>query len=324
MKKKFLSLALALLLILSLAACSAAAPRDEAAENPASTAKPNPGLAEYDSADAATEDYAASDKSGVVNSSDPVSSIPLSDKIIYSGSATVETLEYEDTLKKLEDIISEYQGFLQSSSVSGNDYRTYAYGGVSYRSAYYEIRIPSDKFSAVTGLLETLGNVPHLSTNADNVTMQYRDTESRLNARRTEETRLLELMSKAETVEDLLKVESYLSDVRYEIESLESQLKNWDSLVSYSTLQLTINEVRLYSEDEKASISYGEQLSITLSNSMKALGRFFKGLFKGIVAALPVLVILAVIAVPTILIIRHSSRKKAAKAAEKQNDNSKE
>ncbi len=174
-------------------------------------------------------------------------------------------------------------------------------------------------------MLETLGNVPYSSSNADNITMQYHDTQARLTARRTEETRLLELMSMAKDVEEMLKIEGYLSDVRYEIESLESQIKNWDSLVSYSTLSLSIEEVRLYSDDEPATLSYGKQLSMTFSNSLKGIGHFFKALFKWFVGALPVLVLLAIIAVPTVILARrHTKKKKAKKAELKTPDNTKE
>ncbi len=236
-----------------------------------------------------------------------------SDKIIYSGSATIETLEFDKSLEALSQLIDSSGGFVQSSGITGNDFNTTYYGGKSYRRADYTLRIPVSKFSSVTEALDTLGNVSYTSTSADNVTMQYRDTQSKLNSRRTEETRLLELLSKADTVEDMLKIESYLSDVRYEIESLESSIKNWDSLISYSTLSLTINEVTVYSEDEPATLSYGKQLSNAFTSSLKAVGRFFKDFFKLFVAALPVLVILGVLAVVIVLIVKLSLRRKKFK-----------
>ena len=60
----------------------------------------------------------------------------------------------------------------------------------------------------------------------------------------TEQDRLLELMEQAETTEDLLAIESRLTDVRYQLESAASQLKLYDSLVSYSTVYLTVEEVQ--------------------------------------------------------------------------------
>ncbi len=324
--RKPLSLALALLIILSFAACGASMSKSDSATNesaPQATAEPYA----YDSyADGGDAKYNESEAGGVVGTgSGTASGIPQSDKIIYSGSATVETLEFDKTLEDLDKIIQEVGGFIQSSQLNGNDYSTYAYGGASYRSAYYDIRIPSDKFAAVLGMLETLGNVPYSSSNAENITMQYHDTQARLTARRTEETRLLELMSMAKDVEEMLKIESSLSDVRYEIESLESQIKNWDSLVNYSTLSLNIQEVRLYSDEEPAALSYGKQLSMAFTNSLKDLGHFFKALFKWFVGALPVLVLLAIIAVPTALLVRrHNKKKKAKKAEPKRSDNTKE
>lgn len=97
-----------------------------------------------------------------------------SDKIIYSGSATVETMEFDKSLEALAKLIEGCGGFVQSSGITGNDFATSYYGGKSYRRADYTLRIPVGKFSAVTEALDTLGNVSYTSTNAENVTMQYR------------------------------------------------------------------------------------------------------------------------------------------------------
>ncbi len=96
-----------------------------------------------------------------------------------------------------------------------------------------------DKFRSVMDGLSELGNVPYSSINADNITEQYTDVQARLTSCQAEETRLLELLDKADTVDEMLQIESYLSDVRYEIESYTAQIKNWDSRISYSTVSLT-------------------------------------------------------------------------------------
>lgn len=306
---------LALILLLSFAACGAQS-KSSAADSAAGEMSPQYATNREEAGGPeaempASEEQSSSLSQGTVNS----------DKIIYSGSATVETMEFDKSLEALAKLIEGCGGFVQSSGITGNDFNTTYYGGKSYRRADYTLRIPVGKFSAVTEALDTLGNVSYTSTNAENVTMQYRDTQSKLNSRRTEETRLLELLAKADTVEDMLKIESYLSDVRYEIESLESSIKNWDSLISYSTLSLTINEVTVYSEDEPATLSYGQQLSNAFTSSIRAVGRFFKDFFKLFVAALPVLVILGVLAVIIVVIVKLSLRRKKTKQDRQDNQN---
>lgn len=236
-----------------------------------------------------------------------------SEKIIYSGYAEIETLEFDKTLENLEKMILGSGGFIQSSDIRGNDFNTSYYGGKSYRTANYSIRIPVDKFTAFTEGLSELGNIPYSSSSAENITMQYRDTAAKLEARQTEQTRLLELLSQANSVEEILLIESRLSEVRYDIESLTSQLKGWDDLVSYSTLELSISEVALYTESSTATLSYGTQLKEGFVRSLKGVGRFFQSFFKLFVISLPVLIVLAVIAVVVIVIVRAVQKKKTLK-----------
>jgi hypothetical protein len=330
MKKthKALALILALLMALSLAACGAASKSspeagaadyaDNGKDYPQGTAVPHDESAEYSYAD--SEEAPA--PNALINSAQGQAPSISPEKIIYSGNAELETTEFDVTVKKLGEIIEQNGGFIQSSNVTGIDYYSASYYKSVSRSAWYEIRIPSEKFSAVTGLLETLGNVPYSSTYAENISAQYQDTTARLTALRAQEERYLELLGKANTVEEVLYVEQYLSEVRYEIERLETQIRSWDSLVSYSTLSLTVSEVVEYTEqpDIPVKVNYGEQLSKAFSGTIDALGIFFKGLFKFLVGASPVIVLLAVIAVPTVLLVRRHDKKKKAAAAPRPED----
>ena len=59
----------------------------------------------------------------------------------------------------------------------------------------------------------------------------------------------MELLSTAENMEDLLSIESKLSDIRYEIESYESQLRLLDNQIDYSTVHVEIFEVERMTDD---------------------------------------------------------------------------
>ncbi len=311
--KKFLSLALALILILALVACGAASKTANESVTSDMAAVPAPEEAGGASFDMAESQKNTLTDTSVTTTGESVTELPSADKIIYTGYATLETLDFDKTMTDLQQLIMDCGGFVQSSNVTGGDYSS-IYGGTAVsRTADYTIRIPVDKFKSVTDSLKNLGNVINSSTNADNITMQYTDTQSRLDAYKTEETRLLELLAKASSVEDMLAIETRLSDVRYNIESLTSQLKNWDSQVSYSTLTLSVREVALYSKDNASTVSYGEQIKQTFTHSLYALGSFFKGLLKFLVAIFPALVVLGVIAVIVLLIVRAANKKKKTK-----------
>lgn len=313
-KNKLLILTLALCLIFTLAACGAKsmdAGSGSAASNDA--AYPAPEAAQ-----------APRDMDSLVNTIDEEQRKATTfapEKIIYTGHAEIETLDFDQTMTDLQAMIEGCGGFIQSSNVSGGDYRTLYGGGSAYRRADYSIRVPVESFDTVQDSLSTLGNVVSRSTNADNITPMYTDTESRLATYRIQEERLLDLLGKATSVEDMITIENSLSEVRYNIESLTSQIKNWDSQINYSTLSLYITEVTLYSKDDASTVSYGEQLRQTFSHSLYAMGEFFKDLFKFLVGALPALVVLTVIAVPVVLIARAAQKKrKAVSAAPKNRD----
>ena len=240
-------------------------------------------------------------------------------RLIYSADATVETTEFDKTLEELAALIKEYGGWVQSSSINGANYYSISRGSSYNRSADYTIRIPSDKFQTVMGSLSTLGNVPYSYTYTENVSAQYYDVQSRLTAYKTQETRLLEMMEKAQTVEDTITIEEKLTELQYKIDSLQSSLNNWDRQVNYSTISLNVQEVGEYTEQQAVTISYGQRLLNAFTDSLKGAGRFFKNLLVFLVSALPTLVILAVLFFALRPLFRKLSAKAKARREAKKN-----
>ena len=307
--KKSLSLLLALLMTLSLCACGAS--KSMAYESSASEAP----AAMYMSADTAAEaDYGGFAVAGGANAAGEAGSdAPETDpsKIIYSADATVETTDFDGSIAKLLALVEQNKGWIEASSMSGANYRSIARGSSYNRSASYTLRIPSDKFELLMGSLSEIGNVPYSHTYTENVTSQYYDTQARLTAYQTQETRLLEMMEKAETVSDVIAIEEKLTELRYQIESLQSALKNWDRQVSYSTIDLEVMEVSEYTPEPQQS--YGQELWQALTGAFRNLGQFFKDLLVFLVSAIPTILVLTAL----FFIFRPLFRKLAARRREK-------
>ena len=317
--KRSLAALCALLLLLSLAACGAkSASKGSLNDVSGATAEKS-----------SVQNAVSGEKGGgtATSGSDPTASpgqetLPSADKIIYSASVTIETRKFDDALTGLTKLVTDSGGFVENSSVSGASYDdTGAQRG--YRTAQYTVRIPAEKFSTVSDSLKALGNVTQTNTQAENITMQYTDTTSHLDALKTQEARLMELLAKAQSMDDILKIEDQLANVRYQIESLTSQLKNWDNDVSYSTLNVSLNEVAYYSKGNSNGAGYGRQLGEAFTNSLNGIGRFFKAFFKFLVGALPVLAIIAGAAWLIVWVRRRIKRKKAAKAAAEKDEHEK-
>ena len=320
--KKRIALLLALLMTLSLCACgssSQAASSTEAAAYDSAPAEPAiaysasraSGFAAMDAVPSAGESNSGID-GGDVPDENP-------EKIIYSADATIETTEFDKTLEELAALIKEYGGWVQSSSINGANYYSISRGSSYNRSADYTVRIPSDKFQTVMGSLSTLGNVPYSYTYTENVSAQYYDVQSRLTAYKTQEARLLEMMEKAQTVEDTITIEEKLTELQYKIDSLQSSLNNWDRQVNYSTISLSVQEVGEYTEQQAVTISYGQRLLNAFTDSLKGAGRFFKNLLVFLVSALPTLVILAVLFFALSPLFRKLSTKAKARKEAKKN-----
>ncbi len=95
----------------------------------------------------------------------------MSEKIIYSADATLETTEFEHSIEEIHALVKELGGFMESSTISGNNYYSISRGNTGGRYASFLIRVPSDKFSVLTGSLSEFGNVPYCNTYMQNVTM---------------------------------------------------------------------------------------------------------------------------------------------------------
>lgn len=235
------------------------------------------------------------------------------DKIIYSGSATLETEHFEESVEAVRKLIAGCGGFIESSSLSGSNYYS-----ARLRTASFTLRVPSGSFTEIMNSFSEYGKVPYSHTYTENISARYYDTAARLKAYETQEQRLLEMMEQAETVSDLITIEDRLTELRYEIESLQSTLNRWDRQVSYSSISLEVREVREYTPEVEQS--FGEQLVRSLRQGWTNAVELLKAVLLWLLESLPVLVLLAVIVLVARALIKKWTKKRRerkAKIAEK-------
>ena len=134
------------------------------------------------------------------------------------------------------------------------------------------------------------------------VTLQYVDLDSHKKSLLTEQKRLLELLEKAETVADIIEIESRLSEVRYQIESMESQLRTIDNQVNYSTVYININEVELLTPVAEKTI--WQKISDGFGNNVYRLIRGLENLAIGFIISLPFIFVWIIVIIVLLLIVR--------------------
>ena len=240
-------------------------------------------------------------------------------KIIYTASVSIETTEFDKAVAALESQVQKIGGFVESSNVTGDTlYNSDGTTSIVNRWAYYTVRIPCEQFEAFLHETEGFGNVISTSRDAQNVTSAYTDYEARLSSLNTQEERLLDMLAKSEDVETLIALEQRLSDVRYEIESIERSLRNYDMQIKYSTVNLDLREVEVYTPTVPVRRTFSQKLSDSLSDGWTGFIRGVQNVILGLAAALPALVLLAVLVIAVIAGIKTARKKRRAKFASQQ------
>lgn len=275
----------------------------------------------YDYAEAAPEEYEreAPAENGTESSSAEV--VDTSRKLIRNVDMDVETEEFDALLVNVQNRIKSLSGYLESSNVyNGSFSNEYS----NLRSAHLTARIPADKLDEFLSLVSESANVVRKDETVTDVTLQYVDMQSHKEVLLTEQERLLELLEQAENIEDIISLESRLSEVRYQIESMESQLRTFDNQVTYSTVYLYIEEVKQYTPVEEQTRL--EKMTSGFVESLAGVGNGFLDFCVNLVIALPYLLVWAVVIVLIVLVIRliikgsakHQAKKLAKRQAEAQ------
>lgn len=243
-------------------------------------------------------DATLSQKSPAVDS-DQVSS---GRKLIKNVNLSVETREFDVMMPALEARVRELGGYIEDlETYNGSRYS----GNKNIRYANLTVRIPQSRLDDFVGSVSEIGNVVRRTDSVNDVTKTYVDTESRRNALKTEYDRLLELMERAETLEEILILEDRLTTLRYQLESMESQLRTMDNQVDYSTVRLSVSEVEELApavdepEEEKSiwqriSSGFSESLREVRENAADAVVDFLSSVPYLLTWAIPLLIVILV------------------------------
>jgi len=228
---------------------------------------------------------------------------PSDAKMIYTAQLTLETQEFDTAAAGLSQLVTDLGGYFESRSL---------YQGGTYRNLECVVRVPADNFLA---FLEQAGQKAHLvhrSEHGDDVSESYYDSEARLTTQRTKLERLQTLLSQAETMEDIISLESAISETELQIEYLTGELRHYDSQINYSTVTLSLQEVYRLSSEDETPLTFGQRLGAAFSTGWQrgvaGLEDFTVGVARNWVA---VLLLCGIVAV-AVVVHRRTRRKKKA------------
>ena len=308
MKRRFSAMILAWMLLVSLTACggSEASKSEETASDlvsaPESAADYGGGV-EY--GEAQLDSGTSNSNSGVVQ------------KLICTAQLEMETTEFDTAAAALTDLTEQFQGYFENSTVGER--------GSGYRWAEYTIRIPAEKYQM---FLNQAGDVCHetwRNTTQRDVTESYCDTEGRLKTQQIKLERLQALLARAELMEDIITIESAISETEWEIEELSGTLRHYDGLVNYATVYISLTEVYKLSDVDEVPDSFGTRLSSAFGSGWSSFVDGLENLAVGFAYSWMWWLVLAVVAVVVVRMLRkHDSKMfsfKKKKADDKQGEN---
>ena len=139
--------------------------------------------------------------------------------------------------------------------------------------------------------------------------MNYIDIESHIGALQAEYNALISILEKSTNINDIITVQSRISEINYQLDSLKSQLRKYDDLISYCTVNLSVKEVKRETP-KTAEMTFGEKISSGLSETFADIGEDLTVFAIWFVVSLPYFVIWGVIITCSVLVISAISKKK--------------
>ncbi len=214
-----------------------------------------------------------------------------SEKIIKNVTVIAQTKEYEKALDGILAALKQHGGYEESVSSSGKSY----YSNDFYtRTARMTLRIPSENLDNFLSEIGSMINVTSQSSNQANVTSSYYDIKARLEVLESERTAYEEMLKMAKDVTEVLEIRDRLYKTIEEIEANKTQLNIYDNKVSFSTVHVTLDEVREYVEVPTPKTSFGDRIAGAFKDSWIGFANGFQNFIVWFISAIPTILVLAV------------------------------
>ncbi len=309
MKKILAIFAVCALLVCAAVGCSAGDMSEQIADG-VSPEEFNYGeVAEFDrdaaKNEAVADSGATKDEAGA--GSDVTATVADTRKLIKTVSLSIQTKAYDTYLSDIRAAVTAVGGYIENSYANSNGF--YDSGN---RSSSLVVRIPADKLDAFLANAGKNGKIINKNEQTSDVTLNYVDIESRLKALKIERDSLTKLLAEADSLDGVIAIQTRLTEVNYQIESYESQMRTLENQISYSTVSMDICEVeRVSAADE----SLASQIKAKLLNNLSNIKEDIKDFTVSFIGGLPYILIWGAAAVVLFLLVRAAVRRRRKKKA---------
>lgn len=275
MKQKLFAMALTVVMLLTLTACGGASKSEAAGEN-------------WDAADdmaveesvshAMTEapmemgylEDAIYEEAAPETEEQESGSVVTGQKLIRTAWLELESTEFDEAVRGLKELTEAYNGYFETSSVA--NYK----GGARWGD--YAVRIPAEKFDAFLSQAGALCHLTWQEVSQEDISEAYYDTAGRLKTQQIKLERLQDLLAKAEDMEDIITLESAISETEWQIENLSGTLRRYDGKVNYATVHINLREVYKLSSVEEVPDTFGQRLGAAFGDGLRNCGDLLEDL----------------------------------------------
>ena len=231
-------------------------------------------------------------------------------KLIRTCTITAQTEKFDEVIANFKAKVNELGGYFENSNVNGTGKNN------QFRTGTYVVRVPQDKLDALIESVNGAVTVTSTSENSVDRTLQYVDMESKVKSLKVEQQTLMDLLAKADSLESIITLQNRLSEIRYQIESYETQLKTIDNQVTYATLNITIREV--IEEEDQPEIkkrTFLDDIKEAFSEMLENVVEFGEGAVILFIMLLPLTVVLIIAGIIVLICIKRGRKKRAARRA---------
>jgi hypothetical protein len=210
--------------------------------------------------------------------SKPIPNPDWDKKIIKTADLNIEIKEYHSYSKGIREKIKGLGGYMAQEEQKQDDYKI---------ENIITIKVPVDQFdNAINQLSANVEKLNEKKITSQDVTAEYVDTRSRMEAKKQVRNRYMELLKQARNMQEILDVQSEINAIQEEIESAAGRIEYLGQSSAYSTINLTYYQVLNPSAKTDDTPGFGHQIA----DAFRTGWGWITELFIGIVSIWPLVI----------------------------------
>lgn len=177
-------------------------------------------------------------------------------KIIKTAFLNIEVKDYNTFYSAFREKVRSFGGYVAQEEQNQSDYKI---------ENSLVIKVPVDQFdNAVAQLTTNVERINEKKISSQDVTAEFVDTKSRIEAKKQVRLRYMDLLKQAKNMEEILNVQSEINGIQEDIESATGRVEYLGHSSAFSTINLTYYQVLNSSAKDTGSPTFGSKLSDAL------------------------------------------------------------